>query len=156
VASRLAKGFSDEADHSGYVDAWLDGVGRSPAPAQLITLFERALGALWRRTEVTLGEVTLTAIVDRGLYTASEQYPFLSTLTVERTGISFDGLRSQGAHDTNLRDALCLVLVEFLTVLGHLTDEILTPALHAELSGVAPVGPGAVGGNDDDAPGARS
>ena len=29
------------------------------------------------------------------------------------------------------------VLVEFLTVLGHLTDEILTPALHAELSKVA-------------------
>jgi hypothetical protein len=48
------------------------------------------------------------------------------------------------------------VLVEFLTVLGHLTDEILTPALHAELARVALEGPGAVGGNDDDAPGARS
>jgi hypothetical protein len=156
VASRLSKAFSDEADHAGYVDAWLDGAATTPAPAQLITLFERALGALWQRTEVTLGEVTLTAIVDRVLYTASEQHPFLSTLTVEGAGISFDGLRAHGAHDTNLREALRLVLVEFLTVLGHLTDEILTPALHAELSGVALEGPGAVGGSDDDAPGARS
>jgi hypothetical protein len=156
VASRLTKAFSNEADHAGYVDAWLDRAAQTPAPAQLITLFEQALGALWRRTEGTLGEVTLTAIVDRVLYTASEQYPFLSTLTVESAGISFDGLRSQGAHDTNLRDALCLVLVEFLTVLGHLTDEILTPALHAELSRVPPSGPGAAEGNDDGAPGAGS
>lgn len=155
MASRLSKAFSDEADHVGYVDAWLDRAATTPSPAQLITLFERTLGALWQRTEVTLGEVTLTAIVDRVLYTASEQYPLLSTLTVERAGISFDGLRTQGAHDTNLREALRLVLVEFLTVLGHLTDEILTPALHAELSRVALEGPGAVEGNDDDA-GARS
>jgi hypothetical protein len=156
VTSGLAKAFPDEADHAGYVDAWLDVAAKTPAPAQLITLFEQALGALWRRTEVTLGEVTLTAIVDRVLYTASEQYPFLSTLTVDRAGISFDGLRSQGAHDTNLREALRLVLVEFLTVLGHLTDEILTPVLHAELSRVALEGPRAVGGNDDGAQGARS
>jgi hypothetical protein len=153
VASRLTKAFPDEADHAGHVDAWLKGATKGLAPAQLITLFEQALGALWRRTEVTLGEVTLTAIVERVLYTASEQYPFLSTLTVEGAGISFDGLRSQGAHDPNLREALRLVLVEFLTVLGHLTDEILTPALHAELSGVALEGPGAVGSNDDGAPG---
>ena len=137
MASRSTKTFSNDADHAGYVDAWLDGVAKTQAPAQLITLFERALGALWQRTEVTLGEVTLTAIVDRVLYTASEQYPFLSVLTVERAGISFVGLRSQGAQDTDLREALRLVLVEFLTVLGHLTDEILTPALHAKLSGVA-------------------
>jgi hypothetical protein len=156
VTSGLAKAFPDETDHSGYVDAWLDATAKTAAPAQLITLFEQALGALWRRTEVTLGEVTLTAIVDRVLYTASEQYPFLSTLTVERAGISFDGLRSQGGDVTNLREALRLVLVEFLTVLGHLTDEILTPVLHAELSRVALEEPRAVGGNDDGPKGARS
>jgi hypothetical protein len=71
VASRPTKAFSDEADHVGHVDAWLDGAAKTLTSAQLITLFEQALGALWRRTEVTLGEVTLTAIVDRVLYTAS-------------------------------------------------------------------------------------
>jgi hypothetical protein len=146
----------DEAAHVECVEAWLDRAAKTLAPAQLVTLFERALAALWRRAEVTLGEVTLTAIVDRVLYTASETYPFLSALKVEDAGIGFDGFREQGAHLANLPEAVRLVLVEFLTVLGHLTDEILTPALHAELSKVALEGPGALRGNDDGAEGARS
>ncbi|HEX7600673.1 MAG TPA: hypothetical protein VF316_03670 [Polyangiaceae bacterium] len=103
------------------------------------------MGALWRRSVVTLGEITLWAVVDRVLYMVSETHPFLSTLTVEKTGLRFDGFREQGgALDANLRPAVRLVLVEFLTVLGHLTDEILTPALHAELSKVALDEPGNV------------
>jgi hypothetical protein len=100
--------------------------------------------------------VTLTAIVDRVLYTASETHPFLSTLKIEAAGISFDGFREQGAQHANLHEAVRLVLVEFLTVIGHLTDEILTPALHAELSKVALRGRSATGGDDDGAEGARS
>ena len=146
----------DEAAHAECVEAWLERTAKTLAPAQLVTLFERALSALWRRAEVTLGEVTLTAIVDRVLYTASETYPFLSALKVDETGIGFDRFREQGAHVANLPEAVRLVLVEFLTVLGHLTDEILTPALHAELSKVALERPGAVRGNDDGAEGARS
>ena len=146
----------DEAAHVECVEAWLDQAAKTLAPAQLVTLFERALSALWRRAEITLGEVTLTAIVDRVLYTASETYPFLSALKVEETGIGFDGFREQGAHVANLPEAVRLVLVEFLTVLGHLTDEILTPALHAELSKVALEVPGAERGDDDGAEGARS
>jgi hypothetical protein len=145
----------DEADHAAYVDAWLEGAANAAPPAQLVTLFEGALSVLWRRAEVTLGEVTLTAIVDRILYTASEKHPFLSTLTIEKAGISFDRFREQGAQHANLREAVRLVLVEFLTVIGHLTDEILTPALHAELSKVAFLGRSATGGNDDGAEGAR-
>jgi hypothetical protein len=77
-------------------------------------------------------------------------------LKIEKAGISFDGFREQGAQHENLAEAVRLVLVEFLTVLGHLTDEILTPALHAELSKVAREGPSVTGGNDDGADGARS
>jgi hypothetical protein len=147
-----------EADHAAYVKAWLDRAAKAKTlpPAQLVTLFERALGALWRRAEVTLGEVTLTAIVDRVLYTASETHPFLSTLKVEKAGTVVDGFLRLGAHHPNLLEAVRLVLVEFLTVLGHLTDEILTPALHAELSKVSLPGPGAAKGNDRRAKGARS
>ena len=139
-----------------FVDAWLHGPARALGAADAVTLFERALGALWRRADVTLGEVTLTAIVERVLYTATETHPFLSTLTIERTGICFDGFRQQAAVSANLFEAFRLVLVELLTVLGHLTGEILTPALHAELSKVALEGPRASDGNDDGAQGARS
>ena len=149
--------FSDEASHAARVGAWLDGAAKNLPPAQLVTLFERALSALWQRAQFTLGEVTLTAIVDRVLYTASEKYPFLSTLKVEGSGIRFDEFRQQGAvrHDRHLLEVVRFVLVEFLTVLGNLTDEILTPALHAELSTVTLEEPGRTGGDDDDAEGAR-
>ena len=39
-------------------------------------------------------------------------------------------------HDSELVEGIRFVLVEFLTVLGNLTAEILTPELHSELSNV--------------------
>jgi hypothetical protein len=150
---------ADEANHAAFVEAWLDEAAKSPTslpPAQLVSLFERAMGALWQRAHVTLGEVSLSAIVGRVLYTASEQYPILSTLKIEGTGIRFDEFR-QGAveQDGDLPEVARFVLVEFLTVLGNLTDEILTPALHAELARVALEEPGTLGGDDEGATGAR-
>ena len=45
--------------------------------------------ALWNRANLTLGEVTLTAIVDRVLYSAAEQFPPFESLKVEPAGIDF-------------------------------------------------------------------
>jgi hypothetical protein len=149
---------SDEANHAAYVAAWWTEAARGLPPALLISLFERATSALWQRVRVTLGEVTLAAIVDRVLYTASENYPFLSTLKVDETGIRFDEFRQEEAvqRDGRLTAAVLFVLAELLTVLGHLTDEILTPALHTELSKVALGEPEPAGGNDKKIKGARS
>lgn len=152
----------DEASHASHVEAWLNGVAKDLPAAQLLTLFERALDALWQRVQITLGEVTLTAIVDRVIYTTSETYPFLSTLKIEGNGIRFDEFRQQGAthHHHHLPEVVRFVLVELLTVLGNLTDEILTPTLHAELARVAlekragkqtQTEPGVTEGDDDDA-----
>jgi len=146
---------TDEGKHAASVKAWLEGSGESLSPAQLVTLFERALGALWKRTLVTLGEVTLNAIADRVLYTASEKYSVLSTLKIEGTGVRFDEFRTQEAvrSDRNLAEVVRFVLVEFLTVLGNLTSDVLTPALHAELSKVALEEPGRTGKATQDEPG---
>jgi hypothetical protein len=147
---------SDETDHAAFVDAWLDGAARGQPPAVLVSVFQRATSALWQRALVTLGEVTLTAIVDRVLYTASEKYPFLSTLKIDETGIRFDEFRRGGADqdDDRLADAVLFVVAEFLTVLGRLTDEILTPALHEELSNVVLEEPGPAGRSDKKVKGA--
>jgi hypothetical protein len=149
---------SDQANHAAYVEAWLRRAApnaKSLPPARLVSLFDRAMGALWQRAETTLGEVTLAAIVDRVLYTASEQHPFLSTLTVVEAGVSFGGLREEGAvpRDVDLAGVVSFVLAEFLTILGKLTDEILTPALHGELATITleePGTPGATERDDDD------
>jgi hypothetical protein len=95
---------------------------------------------LWSRTKTTLGEVTLTAIAERVLHNASEHFPFVCQLTGEASGGGqFRDLDAQaGAVDgAELIAGIRFVLTEFLTVLGNLTAEILTPVLHAALSNVA-------------------
>jgi hypothetical protein len=131
----------DEGQHEACVDAWLERSAKDPSPQVLLQLFEAALSALWTRTKTTLGEVTLTAIAERVLYNTSEQFPLFSSLKVEPTGgIPFRELREQlsSGHGSELTKGIRFALVEFLTVLGNLTAEILTPELHAELSNVSP------------------
>lgn len=142
---------NEETAHAAWVDAWLERtlVSRDVPATKLVSLFERAMGALWRRSQSTLGEITVAAIVDRVLYNAMEKYPALSTLKIEGTRVSFDGLRQGDRIALDVRDAMRFVLVEFLTVLGNLTDEILTPGLHAELARVELDEVGSPGTDDD-------
>ena len=46
--------------------------------------------------------------------------------------------RAGALQHRHLAEGIPFVLVDFLTVLGNLTADILTPVLHAELSKVAP------------------
>jgi hypothetical protein len=128
------------ARHAACVDAWIKRSTKNLSPEVLLPLFESALAALWVRTMTTLGEVTLTAIAERVLHNASEKFPLLSSLEVEPTrGIHFRALRERigSVNGSKLKDAIRFVLVEYLTVIGNLTAEILTPELHSELSKVA-------------------
>ncbi len=128
--------------HIGCVNAWMDRGARGLPPDGLVQAFEEAFGALWRRAHQTLGDVTLTAILDRVLCNGAERFPILSKLTIDATGLDCRELRKNvhGAPPNVLADAIGFVLVEFLRVLGTLTANILTPALHAELSMVTPQG----------------
>lgn len=140
VGSKGGDRVRDQGRHALAVDDWL---ARAPSttPERRLALFERAFAALWGRTRNTLGDVTLEAITNRVLFSASERFPSFSSLTVEPTrGIQSEGLRGQlhSLSDAELREGIRFVLVEFLTVLGNLTAEILTPELHRELSLVAP------------------
>jgi hypothetical protein len=133
----------DENDHRARVDAWMDRAAKEAAPEQLFGAFERAFGAMWRRARITLGDVTLMAILDRVLYTAAERFPALSPLEMDASGLRSDKFRERVGplHGDQLADAIRFILVEFLTVLGNLTAEVLTPALHSELAKVGPEAP---------------
>jgi hypothetical protein len=137
-SERLAK-VLDEGHHAVFVDAWLKRCAKDRQPELLLQLFEAALGALWTGTKTTLGEVTLTAIAERVLYNTVEKFPLFSSLEVEpASGIQVGSLRQQIASvdSSELKEGFRFVLVEFLTVLGNLTAEILTPELHAGLARV--------------------
>ena len=124
-----------KTNHRALVNAWLEREGTAASGEDLLPLFARGFDAMWRRAHVTLGDVTLTAIADRVLYTATERFPLLSTIKVEAAGLQLQLLREHAARhpSAQLTEGLHFILVEFLTVLGNLTAEILTPALHTEL-----------------------
>jgi hypothetical protein len=128
----------DDLDgHATCVEEWLGRSSPDHSSAALVAHFETALHALWVRAETPLGAVTLTAIADRVLSLATEKFPLLAGLEIEAPGgIHCRALREQaGSIDPSvLRAAIHHVLVALLTVIGTLTAEILTPALHAELS----------------------
>jgi hypothetical protein len=130
----------DQAGHVACVDAWLERSAKELPPEPLLRLFEAGLGALWARTNTTLGDVTLTAIADRVLYNAAERFPELASLKLDPDGgMQFRGLRErlESMRVPALTAGMRFVLVELLTVLGNLTAEVLTPELHAELANVA-------------------
>jgi hypothetical protein len=130
----------ENAAHARCVERWLGGSSKELSPQGLLDLLDAALGVLWARTEETLGEVTLTAIMERVLSRVSEKSPSFSSLVIEPSGgIQLGALREQvtSVDRGQLLGGIRFVLVEFLTVLGNLTAELLTKELHAELSAVA-------------------
>lgn len=129
---------SDDSVHIKQVREWMKPASRV-SPDQLAELFEKAMSALWHRTHSALGDITVAAIVDRVLYNATETHAILGSLKLGAQGVDFTEFREQAGSlpDGELREAMQLVLVELLTVVGNLTAEILTPALHSELSRVS-------------------
>ena len=91
--------------------------------------------ALWHRARRTLGELTLVTIVDRVLGTAAGKHPVVAAVRLQAGELSWDELRTRAASlpDGLAREALRELLVDWLTVVGNLTAEILTPALHETL-----------------------
>lgn len=128
---------------------WLARTSTGASPPALVTLLQSALDVLWRRAQQTLGDVTVRAIVSRALVTASSRHPLLRSLTVDAEGVSCAALArvvgatrpapsASGAADAAaVRAAMRDVLVELLTVLGDLTANILTAALHDALMSVS-------------------
>ncbi len=130
----------DKHQHAAFIDAWLERSAVNLPPERLLALFERAFGALWRRPYTMLGEVTLGAIANRVLYNAAEKYPVFSSLSVAPTGeVQCADLRERisAVDPSQLLAAVRFVLVEFMSVLGSLTAEILTQGLRAELSKIS-------------------
>jgi hypothetical protein len=125
----------DDNQHIACVNRWCVQADASSAEG-LLRDFEQAFAVIWRRALLTLGDVTLMAIVNRVLHNAAERSPMLSALTVHESGIRCQRLRerSTGLRREELEQSLRLVLIYFLSILGTLTADVLTPALHAELS----------------------
>jgi len=128
-----------EHDHRARIDAWMAFAVKDAPSQRLLEAFGQAFNAVWRRARVPLGDVTLMAILDRVLHNGVERFPLLSLLEMDETGVRSDKLRERvdSLPRDQIQEGLRFILSEFLTVLGNLTAEVLTPALHSELSKIA-------------------
>jgi hypothetical protein len=142
------RGVSDAHDHSNQVNLWIGRAAKGLSSEQSLQLFELAMAALWNRALLTLGDVTLAAILDRVLYNASERFAPFELLRIDSNGLDFQELRAQSSvlNQRELKEGFRFVIVEFLVVIGNLTAEILTPILHSELLKVT-LKESAAGGN---------
>ena len=126
-----------ESVHAAAVDTWLARALTNGSAVEVVTLFRHALEALWLRAVTTLGTVTLTAIAERVLYTATAKYRFLSAINPRPNGdVRWKQQlveRLCNVPREELLDGLRFTLIDLLTVLGRLTAEILTHDLHATL-----------------------
>jgi hypothetical protein len=127
---------ADDNPHRAAVDAWAAQLPPDLPVQRVIDAFDAAFGGLWQRGSETLGDITMTAISDRVLYTACRRFNVLKGVSTSPGGFQLAELRTRadGLDSTELLLAARFVLTEFLTVLGKLVAEILTPALHAELA----------------------
>jgi len=89
-----------------------------------------------RRAQRTLSEVTVSAVVDRIFYTARARHPQLEFIEVDGASIRCQALRERASAlpADPLVNAFRFVLIEFFAVVGSLTADTLTPALHAEIA----------------------
>jgi circadian clock protein KaiC len=129
-----------KTNHATHVSSWMEHAAKEVPSSALLVLFEEAWRALWRRAESAVGEVALESIAQLVLAGAVEKYPFLSPLKLKGAEVSYKALL--GSLDkldkAELQSGLRFMLVEFLSVIGELTDEILTPGLYEVLSRIKP------------------
>lgn len=123
---------SEAPKHASVVEAFF---AARPAASPL-ALLEAGLAAVWRRAERTMGPITLAAIADRVVHDAQKQFAFVGDAAVGETGIGLERLRAREAAlpGDELARAARYLLIRFLSVLGNLTSDVLTPALHLELA----------------------
>jgi hypothetical protein len=119
--------------HEICVDSWLTRAARVER-AEPLRLLERAMGPLWKRASSTLGSVTLAAIARRVRMTTVAHHPTLAGLDVSEKGVSLGGIPTTDDTREDVQAGVREFLVQFLTIIGSLTAEILTPALHATLA----------------------
>lgn len=129
----------DSRKAAAVVGEWMDRVIADRPVQDVACLFGAALVALWMRARTALGEVSLGAITTRVLRGARIRYPALHVLEVAANPEAFGALGAsnvEGVDRQELMDAARFVLTEILALLGILTADILSPALHEALGSV--------------------
>jgi hypothetical protein len=121
--------------HAHAVGVWLQKISSSLTPEQFVNAIEEVFDNLLDKTQITVSEVTLSAVLDRVLYNSCVKYPILNELKLDDAKLNFGGFKKnlKSASQSEIKEAFQYFVTEFLFVIGNLTGEILTPMLYSEL-----------------------
>lgn len=124
----------DYDGHANVVSTWLRRIPKEATITQVVDYLDLTCAALWRQGHTTISEVVLSAIMDRVLVNAHDRFPWLA-LRLEASGLRFDELRRTSGRITRgqITDAAQFIVADFISILGHMTGEILSPGLHKVL-----------------------
>lgn len=127
--------FNQETTHQELVSFWEEKNIKNLSTDQAIQVYGSALQAIEQRCLATLSSVTMQVVLDRIIYQGLEQFPFFKELTLEPAGLNFNNLiQKKDLYDLkDINTAFRYLLIELLTVIGKITSEVLTVALHKEL-----------------------
>lgn len=124
--------------HTAAVETWHERLCAAAPSEDRPALIELAFSNVWARAGRALGGVTLAAIMDRVLAIVAEDEPILSPLRVTWAGLQWEELHAlRSDSSAALCAAAVRLLTDFLSILGELTAEILSTALHDVLAGCA-------------------
>jgi hypothetical protein len=120
--------------HSKLVKIWEEKSAAELTQLQHLRLLELGILTLEQTASRTLSNVTLLVIIDRVIRQCIPKHPVLSYISLESNSLSFENRPEiDSSKALELMEALRFLLIELLTVLGRITAEILTKALHYEL-----------------------
>lgn len=121
--------------HANQVNEWDAKICAGLDLKSFVRTYECAIQAVENRSLITLSSVTLKVVVDRALNESIEKFALLSWATVEPERIDLSRLleKCESYDPTEIRKALRFLLIKILNVLGNITADVLSPALHSEL-----------------------
>lgn len=125
-----------QKEHAAQLATWIEATTQGLSSHKTLGLFEQTITALWTTSRSILSSVLLLAVSERVLFHGSTHHPILKLVEVNVSGFNFDELRKTAkkiSHD-QIVAALRQVLTDFISILGDITNEVLSPILFQVLA----------------------
>lgn len=125
-------------NHSGNVHAWLASAQKGLSSQDLIDLFGLGLDSVWTSAEKIISDVTLIAVFDRVAAYGQALYPWVPMIPLKANRPDLASMRAAAAS-IDRKETLMLIqilLTEYVSILGAMTGETLTPRMHRALKTV--------------------
>ena len=101
---------------------------------EVVDVYGNLLQKLWNKIVVTLGIVTLKAIMRRSLIMTAQKYDFLSQLEITDEGLDLATFRARVSEQDreNMKSGFEELILNLFAVLAELTGEVIVNKLFRE------------------------